>query len=103
MCYEEHNKFVGGITVDVMCDTPDAKRKIIHFSGVEKVTDVFHLAIKKTLLKQQYIRREAVLELSFLLTAHLNDDDEELKYLHSIPGTMLLNFNLKNLKWCFVL
>ena len=87
--FEPHESVIGGITADIMCDTPNEKRKIVHVSGVDGVTDLFHIALKNSLLKQQFIRREALLELSILLTAHLNDDEEELEYLHSIPGIVL--------------
>ena len=86
--YDENQKVVGGINVEIMLDTEDDKRKIVHYSGLENVTNTFHMAMRKTLLQQQFIRREAVQEISLLLTCHLNDDEDEIEYSHSIPGKL---------------
>ena len=84
--YDDNEEVVGGINVEIMLDTENDKRKIVHYSGLENVSNNFHLAMKKTLLQQQVIRREAVQEISLLLTCHLNNDEEEIEYSHSIPS-----------------
>ena len=86
--YDDNEEVVGGINVEIMLDTEDDKRKIVHYSGLENVTNTFHMAMRKTLLQQQFIRREAVQEISLLLTCHLNDDEDEIEYSHSIPGKL---------------
>ena len=91
--FNEYGLVEGGISADIMLDTPNAKRRIINATGLDNVTDFFHLEIKNALIKQQNIRRAALHELSLVFTAHLNDDKEEMEYLHSIPGLFILKLD----------